>query len=62
MPKGVEHVPLPEMSNVVRCVLAALCFLVGAVFAVSAYSVLKRYQIVEKGAVPGAAPDRGTGG
>jgi hypothetical protein len=42
---------LPEMSTLARCITAGVCFLVGAVVAVSAYSALKRrYKIVEKDA------------
>jgi hypothetical protein len=40
---------LPQMNTVTRCVIAAACFLVGAVLTVSAYSALKRrYRIEEK--------------
>jgi hypothetical protein len=55
----VLTVLFPGMSTVVRCVGAGVCFLLGAVFAVSAYSALKRrYKIVERTAEPGATAAR----
>jgi hypothetical protein len=49
-------VVLPDISSGIRLGAAALCFVVGAVLAVSAYSSLKRkYMIVERNAEQSSA-------
>ena len=51
-------VVFPDISSGIRLGAAALCFVVGAVLAVSAYSALKRkYKIVERNAEQSAADD-----
>ncbi|GEM_PF-4257437 len=41
----------PGMSAATRCIAAAICFVIGAALAISAYSALKRhYKIVRRNA------------